>query len=52
MFTKFTKAEDFKVASPEDHEEIEGQLRQFGVKSVANLSADSKKKISKTLDSH
>ena len=49
-FTKFTKSESYKVASPKEVEEIEGQLKLFGVKSVTELPKESKQHIARTLD--
>jgi hypothetical protein len=49
-FTKFTAAEDYKVASPKEVEEIEGQLKLFKVKSVNDLPTESKQHIARTLD--
>lgn len=50
MFQKFTKAESFKVLPKRDHEEIEEELEREGVKSMKNLSKDSRNRVSQRLD--
>lgn len=49
-FQRFTKAEGHDVLSPDQHSEVETELRKTGKKSVAELDEQELKNLDEALD--